>query len=109
MLAHEIGHVEQRHVMRHVLQNFVVATVIATLTGDASSLSLAVSGLPVLLAQTKYSREFETEADEFAFAPQTEQHFSDLMERLSEDRGGPGMASEAGREAPPGRAGAERR
>jgi predicted Zn-dependent protease len=78
--------------MRHVMQNSVVATVIATLTGDASSLSLAVSGLPVLLAQTKYSREFETEADEFAFVLLRQNNispslFADLMERLSEDRG----------------------
>lgn len=92
VLAHEIGHVEKRHVMRHVLQNSVVATVAATLTGDASSLSLAVSGLPVLLAQTKYSREFEAEADEFAFALLRQNDispdlFADLMERLSGDRG----------------------
>lgn len=91
VLAHEIGHVERRHVMRHVLQNSVVATVLATLTGDASSLSLAVSGLPVLLAQAKYSREFETEADEFAFALLRQNSispglFADLMERLSEGR-----------------------
>jgi Zn-dependent protease with chaperone function len=92
VLAHEIGHVERRHVMRHVLQNSVVATVVATLTGDASSLSLAVSGLPVLLAQAKYSREFEAEADEFAFALLRQNNispglFADLMERLSEGRG----------------------
>lgn len=92
VLAHEIGHVERRHVMRHVLQNSAVATVVATLTGDASSLSLAVSGLPVLLAQTKYSREFETEADEFAFALLRRNDispglFADLMERLAEGRG----------------------
>jgi predicted Zn-dependent protease len=42
-----------------------------------------------LLAQAKYSREFETEADEFAF-DLLRQHnispelFADLMERLSE-------------------------
>lgn len=90
VLAHEIGHVERRHVMRQVLQDSVVATVIATLTGDASSLSLAVSGLPVLLARTKYSREFETEADEFAFALLRQNNlspglFASLMERLAGD------------------------
>lgn len=92
VLAHEIGHVERRHVMRHVLQDSVVATVAATLTGDASSLSLAVSGLPVLLARTKYSREFEAEADAFAFAllrknDLSPELFADLMERLSEGQG----------------------
>lgn len=77
--------------MRHLLQNSVVAAVAATLTGDASSLSVAVSGLPVLLAQAKYSRAFETEADEFGFALRrrndlSPELFADLMERLSEKR-----------------------
>ena len=77
--------------MRNILQNSVVATVVATLTGDASTLTLAVSGLPVLLVQAKYSREFETEADEFAFTLLRENDlspelFADLMERLAQGR-----------------------
>ena len=92
VLAHEIGHVERHHAMRHILQDSAVATLAATLTSDASSLSLAVSGLPVMIAQTKYSREFESEADEFAFRL-LKQHdispelFASLMERLSEEHG----------------------
>lgn len=88
VLAHEIGHVERHHAMRHILQDSAVATLAAALTSDASSLSLAVSGLPVMIAQTKYSREFESEADEFAFQL-LKQHdispelFASLMERLS--------------------------
>ncbi|MDH3514442.1 MAG: M48 family metallopeptidase [Gammaproteobacteria bacterium] len=91
VLAHEIGHVELRHALRHVLQNSAVATVAATLTGDVSTLTLAVSGLPVLLAQAKYSREFELEADNYAYNL-LKQHdlspelFASLMERLSEKR-----------------------
>ena len=90
VLAHEIGHVERRHTMRHLLQNSAVALVIATATADAASLSAAVTGLPVLLAQTSYSRAFETEADSFAFAL-LKQHdispeaFASLMERLAAD------------------------
>lgn len=92
VLAHEIGHVERHHAMRHILQDSAVATLAAALTSDASSLSLAVSGLPVMIAQTKYSREFESEADEFAFQL-LKQHdispelFALLMERLSEKHG----------------------
>ena len=88
VLAHEIGHVELRHTVRNLLQNSAVAVVAATLTADAATLSVAVAGLPVVLAQTKYSREFEGEADEYAFellkrhdiSPEA---FASLMERLS--------------------------
>ncbi len=88
VLAHEIGHVEMRHTIRHLLQNSVVGVAVATITTDAASLSAAVAGLPALLAQTKYSREFETEADEFAFKLLRQRGYSpnafaDLMERLS--------------------------
>ena len=67
VLAHEIGHVELRHVMRHLLQDSAVAVAAATVTGDAATLSMAVAGLPAVLAQAEYSREFESEADDFAF------------------------------------------
>jgi predicted Zn-dependent protease len=88
VLAHEIGHVERRHAMRHLLQDSAVALVVATVTADAASLSVAVAGVPTLLVQAKYSREFESEADDFAFAllkqhgrsPET---FATFMERLA--------------------------
>lgn len=91
VLAHEIGHVERRHALRHILQDSVSAAAAATLTADASTLTLAVSGLPVLLAQARYSRQFETEADEYGFAL-LKQHdlspedFATLMERVSAKR-----------------------
>lgn len=88
VLAHEIGHVELRHTMRSVLQNSAIAVVAATVTSDAATLSGAVAGLPVLFAQTKYSREFETAADEFAFKllrrkGHSPAAFASIMERLA--------------------------
>lgn len=88
VLAHELGHVERRHAMRHVLQDSAAAVTAAAVTSDAASLGVAVAGLPAVLAQTKYSREFETEADDFAFqllrrrglSPEA---FATLMERLT--------------------------
>jgi len=90
ILAHEIGHVERRHSMRQMLQSSFVALAAATITADAASLSAAVAGLPVILAQTKYSRDFETEADEFAFDLLKHHHipteaFASFMERLDKD------------------------
>ncbi len=66
VLAHEIGHIEKRHTLRLMLQNSMVVLVAATVVGDAAT--LGVAGVPAVLAQAKYSREFESEADEFAFA-----------------------------------------
>lgn len=66
VLAHEIGHIEKRHTLRLILQNSAVVLVVATVIGDAAT--LGVAGVPAVLAQAKYSREFESEADEFAFA-----------------------------------------
>jgi len=92
ILAHEIGHVELRHVMRHVLQDSAVAVAAATLTGDAATLSVAVAGLPAVLAQAEYSRDFETEADDFAFRLLHEHEmspaaFASVMERIETDCG----------------------
>lgn len=89
VLAHEIGHVELRHTMRSLLQNSVVGVAVAAVTSDAASLSVAIASLPVLLAQTKYSREFEAAADEYAFRLLKQKGYSptafaSLMERLAE-------------------------
>jgi len=93
ILAHEVGHAEGRHDMRQMLQSSFVALAAATVTADAASLSAAVTGLPVILAQTKYSRDYEREADEFAFdllkrhdiSPKA---FASIMERLDRDSAG---------------------
>lgn len=91
VLAHEIGHVELRHTMRSILQSSAVAAVAATITADAASLSVAVAGLPAMLAQTKYSRGFEIEADEYAFRLLKQRGhspaaFATFMERLGKNR-----------------------
>ena len=92
VLAHEIGHVELRHTMRSVLQNSAIGLIVATITSDAASLSAAVTALPVILAQTKYSRKFESAADDFAFRllkqkGYSPEAFATLMERLSKKSG----------------------
>ncbi len=92
VLAHEIGHIELRHSLRSVLQNSVIGVTVATVTSDAASLSAAVTGLPMLVAQNKYSREFETAADDFAFSLLKQKGFSpmafaSLMERLAKKNG----------------------
>jgi len=63
VLAHELGHIAQRHTSRHLLQNALVGTLIAMFSGDVSIL---VSTVGIQLVAQHYSREFEREADLFA-------------------------------------------
>lgn len=92
ILAHEIGHVESRHAVRSVLQHSVIAAAVTTITADAASLSAVVTSLPMLLAQTKYSREFETAADDYAFKLLKQKGYSpaafaSIMERIAGKEG----------------------
>ncbi len=65
VLAHEIGHVEHRHALRQFVQGTIVAAVVTWYLGDISSL-LAVA--PAALLNTRYTRNFEREADAYAAA-----------------------------------------
>jgi len=67
VLAHEVGHLGQRHGLRILLQNSASAIIIAGLTGDLSNITALSASIPTILMQAKYSRDFEREADEFAF------------------------------------------
>ena len=90
ILGHELGHVEYRHGMRHVLQNSVLALALIMVTGDAGSASSLAAALPTLLAQAKYSRQFETEADDFSVTFMQRQgldssYTANLLQRLGEE------------------------
>ncbi len=63
VLAHEMGHVKNRHSLRRMLESSLKALVLIGITGDVDS---ATSLLPALMFDLKYSRELETEADQFA-------------------------------------------
>ena len=84
VLAHELGHVQQRHAFRQSLQGVLAGLIMASITGDVSSVA---SGLPAVLMQMRYSREHELEADRFALnALQTAciptRAFADILLRL---------------------------
>lgn len=66
VIAHELGHVQHRHIMRSVLQNSAVALVLATILGDVSSITGLAASIPTLLVEQGYSRAFEFEADRYA-------------------------------------------
>ncbi len=64
IMAHELGHVMHRHGLRQILQHSILTLFLAYATGDVSSVAVA---LPVMLVQLGYSRDFEREADDYAY------------------------------------------
>jgi len=92
VLAHEIGHVHYRHTMRRLLESSATALIIAGVTGDIASTTSLAASAPALLLQTKYSRDYEREADHFAIdlLQQTgisPQNFAAILERLERKHG----------------------
>lgn len=63
VLAHEYGHVVERHGMRLLLQSTLLSALIGLVTGDVGGL---IAGAPLLMSQLAYSRDNEREADEIA-------------------------------------------
>lgn len=89
VLAHEVGHVRHRHILRAILQNSAVVVVFTLVTGDISSATAFGAALPTFLLQSKFSREFENEADAFAVdylrkAGLEPRHLADILDRLTE-------------------------
>jgi Zn-dependent protease with chaperone function len=89
VLAHEIGHVAERHSLRAVIQNAVLGFVYVGVVGDGTAMGDLLVGLPVLAATLSYSRDHETEADVFSAryldqAGRERQAFVDIMQRLGD-------------------------
>lgn len=74
VLAHEMGHIEYQHGIRSLLQDSFTAILMIGLLGDLSSISSLSATLPTMLVESRYSRQFEQEADRYA------------MERLHEQK-----------------------
>lgn len=94
VLAHETGHLRERHILRHVLQDSATALLVAFILGDIASLgSIAAAAGPTLLLQAKFSRDFEREADDYALAHLARRGipsevFGAILQRMEEKRGG---------------------
>ncbi len=63
VLAHELGHLHERHLTRRVIQSSAIAATVTLLFGDVSAI---VANIPTLLLDLKYSRDAESEADDYA-------------------------------------------
>ncbi len=90
VLAHELGHVSERHPMRQLLQSSVVGLAMTWYLGDISSLLAAA---PTMLLETNYSRNFERRADRYAASMLRENgiapaRLADMLEKLEKSHRG---------------------
>lgn len=67
VLAHEIGHVVQQHSLRNMVHTAGFAILVQSIFGDISGLIAVIGDRATFLMSRKFSREFETEADEFGW------------------------------------------
>ncbi|NVD98982.1 M48 family metallopeptidase [Massilia sp. BJB1822] len=93
VLAHELGHLHERHLTRRVIQGSAVAAVTTLVFGDASAI---IAGVPALLLDLRYSRDAERDADDYAAAmlrhnglPLTHlEHVFEVLEKLDKNASG---------------------
>jgi len=90
VLLHEIGHVVHRHSMQQVIQSSALTVAVVMWTGDTTAVDGWVTALPTFLLQNKYSQDFETESDVFAFEHMIELgidpvHFGNGLKRITSD------------------------
>ncbi|OTG62913.1 M48 family metallopeptidase [Acinetobacter silvestris] len=86
VLAHEQGHLIQRHSLQQALSSLGFSILYIAMTGDSSDL---LSSIPVAVLGANYSRKFEQEADLYALNLMYKQnievaHFANFLQRLNE-------------------------
>ena len=89
VLAHELGHLHERHLMRRIVQSSAIGAIVTVMFGDVSSIIVTV---PTLMLDMKYSRDAEREADDYAIAMMKANgiplsQFSDSFERMKTKEG----------------------
>ena len=87
VIAHELGHVHHRHSLRHLLAGSASSLMVGALLGDVSGVSALVTSAPLVLSTLHYTREAETEADQYAFdllkkSGRSPKDFADAMRRF---------------------------
>jgi Zn-dependent protease with chaperone function len=98
VLAHEVGHLAERHSMRAIVQSALVSGLIALIVGDVSALAAAA---PAALLNARYSRDLEREADAYAVNALRPvgirpTRLADMLERMEREH------TKAGRDSPTG-------
>lgn len=91
VILHEMGHIENRHGIRSVLQNTGVFFLISAIAGDMVSITSVAGSFPTLLVESGYSRKFEKEADRFSADFFTRKGwstkpFQNILKRITKDK-----------------------
>jgi len=68
VLAHELGHVHERHALQRLLASAGILGIGHVVAGDAAGLSSLVLAGPTILAHLHHTRALEIAADRYAFA-----------------------------------------
>ena len=89
VLAHEKGHVIEKHSLRMAIKTGIASVIIGYVTGDISVIATTV---PTILVNSSYSRGFEREADEHAIKEMKKLgvstiYMADLFEALAKKSG----------------------
>jgi Zn-dependent protease with chaperone function len=92
VFAHEVGHLVNRHAMRMLVAGSATALLVAGVFGDVSGVTSLATAAPTVLVTSAYSRDFEREADEFAYRWMSQHHvdpqrLADLLARLAAHEG----------------------
>lgn len=88
ILLHELGHLQRRHFLRRIVQDSMATLLVTLVFGDIESFGL-ITGMPVLFLDLSYSRNAETEADEYALlqlkkAGISLEHFSNAISNIDD-------------------------
>jgi Zn-dependent protease with chaperone function len=92
VFAHEVGHLVNRHAMRMLVQSSAAALLLMGVFGDLSGATSLAAATPTVVVNAAYSRDFEREADAFAFGWMRRRQIdpgslADLLDRLAQAQG----------------------
>ena len=87
IIFHEIGHVVERHGLTAVIRASTMSVVAAMALGDLSTVAELTTGIATFYVQSRYSRDAEAEADDYAMMQLVHQnmdpiHFANAMRKL---------------------------
>ena len=87
VLAHEQGHLVERHSLQQALSSLGFSILLVAVTGDSGDL---MTSLPVAILGAKYSRQFEQQADLYALKLMDKKHievshFANFLQRMEDE------------------------
>ena len=98
VLAHEKGHVIEKHSLRMAIKTGIASVIIGYVTGD---ISVIATTIPTILVNSSYSRDFEREADAHAIKEMEKlgvstTYMANLFEALAKKSGESNSSSSIG-------------